>query len=379
MKRALLVLVSLLLAASSGLRAATPEFNLQEPISLNLKDASITEVITLLGSLANLPVLIGPDVSGPLTIQVQNVPFARVLEMIGSQNGIWLRVEGGKLVASSRARRPAGNEPAAASPAFDRRPSGPRLAVEDYSRGFASQPPLYFQARGYGPEACSRVAFQNGSTYRIPIPGSDADLLATQFGWEPVTRTRFVAVEAPGLPSRAFGLAEKEGMSAEVKRAKGSLGWAILPRVNDGESCAEPPPYRHGAGRVTLRLEIRERREDGIVVLSAPQIATWAGTVFSTRSGLRGETGQHREVVIYGYVSADGKSAAATMVATAIWTDPNEEREYVYAQVLPVKDIPFTPLTREGMLVSTLPAGAALERPLDLSIWLAPEKSNAAD
>jgi hypothetical protein len=379
MKRTMVVLVSLLLAASPVLQAAAPEFNLQEPISLDLRDASITEVITLLGSLANLPVLIGPDVSGALTVQVQNVPFARVLEIIGSQNGIWLRVEGGKLVASSRARRLTGNAPAAASPAFDRQPSGPRLPVDDYSRGFASLPPLYFRARGNGAEACSRIAFENGSTYRIPIPGSDSEFLATQFGWEPVTRTRFVAVEAPDLTSRAFGLAETGGMSAEVKRAEGSLGWAILPRVQDAESCAEPAAFRHGAGRVTLRLEIRERREDGMTVLFAPQITTWPGTVFSTRGGLRGETGQHREVVIYGYVSADGKSAAATLVATAIWTDPKEEREYVYAQLLPVKEIPFTALTREGLLVSTLPAGAALERPLDLSIWLAPEKSNAAD
>ena len=62
MKTALRALFTLLLSAA--LCAEAPEFRLDEPISLDLKDAKVTEVITLLGALAHLPVSIDPSIQG---------------------------------------------------------------------------------------------------------------------------------------------------------------------------------------------------------------------------------------------------------------------------------------------------------------------------
>jgi hypothetical protein len=66
-------------------------------------------------------------------------------------------------------------------------------------------------------------------------------------------------------------------------------------------------------------------------------------------------------------------SVAATLVATAIRTDPRDGREYVYSQIASGQNVQLAPLTREGSLLATLPAGALLDRPLRLSAALAPE------
>ena len=80
MKTALLVLCTFV--ASSALGAEAPEFRLEEPISLDLKDARVTEVITLLGAIAHLPVVIDPAIQGSITIRLQEVPYAAALKKV---------------------------------------------------------------------------------------------------------------------------------------------------------------------------------------------------------------------------------------------------------------------------------------------------------
>jgi hypothetical protein len=107
--------------------------------------------------------------------------------------------------------------------------------------------------------------------------------------------------------------------------------------------------------------------EPGGEVVMAPQVGTVSGMAFSMRSGAMGATGQHDETVIFGYLSADGKSVAAALQATAIRTDPKDGKEYVYSQISPPHSVRFVPVGAEPVVLTVLPSGAAREKPLELT------------
>lgn len=88
-----------------------------------------------------------------------------------------------------------------------------------------------------------------------------------------------------------------------------------------------------------------------------------------------------RGFVIRGYLSRDGGSVALALVVEATWSDPRDGREYIYAQVGDVRE-QLVPLTPDGVMATSLPAGVATDRPLELWVSLgslAPEKSGTAD
>ncbi|MEO8432261.1 MAG: hypothetical protein ABI592_12180 [Acidobacteriota bacterium] len=366
------VLGAVLLLACGRLGAAAPEFDRREPISLDLKDAAVKEVITLLGALANLPVQIDPGVSGSVTVRVTDMPYDRVLNLVGEQTGISIRIEGGKLVASPATRR-AGRAPAPEGPSAERKPAGPRLPVEDYARASGKPGLLVFRGSSNGVEFCALLASPENGGWKLEVPGQEAWTISP-FGWEPVTRTRFLAIEGPGF-TRALAVAEPEGGSGQVRNDLGAFSWSILPATAD-EPCPRPAAGRSNGRHLRVRLEVRERRDDGLALIRSPKISALASTAFSTRTGLEDEFGQHGESVIFGFLSSDARSIAAALLATATWKDPADGREYVYAQV-PTGEISFGPPSREPSVIGALPAGAALRHPLELSIGPENEKNDA--
>ena len=354
MKTALLAAVLVL--------AAAPEFNRREPISLDLKDASVKEVITLLGALANLPVQIDPGVSGTVSVRVTDMPYERVLELVGAQNGLSIRIEGGKLVASTAARRPGAAAPD--GPAAEGRPAGPRIPVEEYAKSFDTLGRLIFRGSMNDVETCAVLLPERGGSWRVEVSGQEG-WIVSQFGWEPVTRTRFLAVEGPGF-TKASAFVESAGASGRVRNDRGTSSWSIS-RSPGGEPCPIAPGWKSSGRNLRVRFEVRERRDEGVVLIGAPSIGALAETSFSTRSGMEDEFGQHREHVIFGFLSGDVRSVAAALVATATWKDPSDGREYVYAQA-PSGEVYFGAPAREASVIGSLPAGAALRLPLDLAV-----------
>jgi len=355
----MMIFASFLLSAALA-AGPPPEFNPMEPISLDLKDASITDVITMLGALANAPVSIAPDVNGSISIQVKDVPYAKVLELIGQQNHLAIRFEGGNLVAT-RSEVPL---PVTGSsvPAPKGLPAGPRLSVEDYSAAAAAAKPLFVRARPSGAGSCMRVDFQKGGGFEVPLPDSAEAAVVTQFGWDPVTRTRFVAVEVPGASPKAFALVDSRSLSLEA----GGEWTSSDPR---GRACGDvassaPTPRGGSHPGAVLRLDVSE--EGGAPVITGHKLHTVGGQGFSLRGGSMGVGGQHDEAILFGYLSSDGKSIAVALMATSIRTDPRDGREYVYSQVSSADSVRFTTLAAEPALLAVLPAGPARERPLEL-------------
>jgi len=360
MKTALLAICTLV--ASIAIGAEAPEFRLEEPISLDLKDAKVTEVITLLGAIAHLPVSIDPAIQGSISIQLKDVPYSAALRKVSEPLGFTLKIEGGKLVAAPL--RPAAAPEARAAAAAGRLPDGPRIAVKDYRGAFKDLSPLFVRWRSAGLERCARVTFSSGPVF-------DADgTSVVQFGWDPVTRTRLIAIDGPD-GFRAMAVGDPAASSAGLKVREG-VGVSFQPPP--GVPCAEAGGSASRAEAETVVFRVEELREDGTrSVISAPRIHARPGTAFSVRTGIAEPEGQAREVIVSGYLSADGRSVAAAAAATAIRAD-SEGSEYVYAQSsapdaggAPVALATYL-LGEEEAVIASLGKGSALLRPIEVRV-----------
>lgn len=65
-----------------------------EPISLDLKDADVRDVLLTFSKLARLNMVIDPDVRGSVTVRLENVPWDQALDVILKVNGLGYVLEG---------------------------------------------------------------------------------------------------------------------------------------------------------------------------------------------------------------------------------------------------------------------------------------------
>jgi type II secretory pathway component HofQ len=82
----------------------TPRRFTGEPISLDLKDADIRDVLFTFSKLARLNMVIDPEVRGSVTVRLENVPWDQALEMILKVNGLGYVLEGNIVRVGSPAK-----------------------------------------------------------------------------------------------------------------------------------------------------------------------------------------------------------------------------------------------------------------------------------
>ena len=75
-----------------------------EPISLDLKDADIRDVLLTFSKLARLNMVIDPDVRGSVTVRLEDVPWDQALEVILKVNGLGYVLEGNIVRVGSPSR-----------------------------------------------------------------------------------------------------------------------------------------------------------------------------------------------------------------------------------------------------------------------------------
>ena len=75
-----------------------------EPISLDLKDADIRDVLLTFSKLARLNMVIDPEVRGSVTVRLENVPWDQALEVILKVNGLGYVLEGNIMRVGAPAR-----------------------------------------------------------------------------------------------------------------------------------------------------------------------------------------------------------------------------------------------------------------------------------
>lgn len=64
-----------------------------EPISLELKDADVKDVLRTFAKITGLNVVVDPEVTGAVTVQLENVPWDQALDIILRINGLTYQVE----------------------------------------------------------------------------------------------------------------------------------------------------------------------------------------------------------------------------------------------------------------------------------------------
>lgn len=67
---------------------------LGEPISLDLKDADLKDVLRAFAELTAVNIAIDPDVRGSVTVQLHDVPWDQALDLILRMNGLGYVLEG---------------------------------------------------------------------------------------------------------------------------------------------------------------------------------------------------------------------------------------------------------------------------------------------
>uniref|UniRef100_A0A832A215 Type IV pilus secretin PilQ n=1 Tax=Desulfacinum infernum TaxID=35837 RepID=A0A832A215_9BACT len=68
-----------------------------KPISLDLQDADLTNVLRLLADVSGVNMVVEPDVSGKVTLKVENIPWDQVLDMVLMMNRLGREEVGGVL------------------------------------------------------------------------------------------------------------------------------------------------------------------------------------------------------------------------------------------------------------------------------------------
>ncbi len=65
-----------------------------KPISLDLVDADLKNVLRLIADITNMNIVVDPDIKGKVTLKVENVPWDQIFDMILKANGLGIEKQG---------------------------------------------------------------------------------------------------------------------------------------------------------------------------------------------------------------------------------------------------------------------------------------------
>ncbi len=68
-----------------------------KPISMNLSNADIRDVLRVFGQMTGLEITVAPDVAGTVNVNIKDMPWDQALEQILRENGLTWRLEGNKM------------------------------------------------------------------------------------------------------------------------------------------------------------------------------------------------------------------------------------------------------------------------------------------
>ena len=349
---------------------AAAAFDPHERISLDLKDAKLTDVLATLGALANLPTVIDPEIQGTVTVQLQDVELGTVLEILSRQNGVSIRVEAGRLVASLPEKRPLHSR---AIP--DEFRDSARLPLEQYSGRFGALGRITIRTRLKGSERCVGWEVKEDEQAVVPLSSGPevAPLALTPFGFDPVSGWRYIAGQSGEF---SFALVvDRSGRPFSIEDDR-PIPFRITLSEGAAPDCPAAETHKISPLRsaVSVSLEVAERGSGGEIVTS-PRIQLQPGSVGAVSSDLPADDrNPERTLKVCVYAFPDGRHIAGTLVATSIFKDPIDGRDYVYSQPGTVRVPP--PMIGEKATLSILSAGVAASKPLELR--MVPEEKPGA-
>ncbi|MHB8799875.1 MAG: hypothetical protein ACYDBY_15560 [Thermoanaerobaculia bacterium] len=273
------VLVAAALAGAPAVEAAPApapiETDVQDrldvPIALQLKDASVVDVLEKFADLLQVTPILDPGVGGRFSVEISNVPLRKALEMIGQAANVDVTVSSKVLRVRAKAGSKAtGAATVPATPAPDPAPLGGALRFWLDGTG---EPPVTVRVPDFvgrvelpgcaGPVTLGRLGTRAGATVGVAIATAGS--------------------RGVGAKGRILGESAASGTKVLLSGCDGRL----VVEVGDplpGVAVTEPVRVPNGENLVlTLRLlELTEKSEES---LTEPRIAFRSDSGFSTKSG----------------------------------------------------------------------------------------------
>ena len=81
--------------------AATRKYS-GAPLSLTLSKADIRDVLRTFGKITGLEIIVAPDITGTVNVEIKDMPWDQALEQILRENGLTWRLEGNKMYVSKQ-------------------------------------------------------------------------------------------------------------------------------------------------------------------------------------------------------------------------------------------------------------------------------------
>jgi hypothetical protein len=226
-----------------------------------------------------------------------------------------------------------------------------------------------------GAEACYRANFGLGQGKLLDVPLTFAErketVIVAQVDYDPISRTRYIAVEALGGEiRRLFALGLQNAVSFTSAHGEDSLR-VLLANSPGTEHCEDLNPRDSvGASFVTVRMvgtTLAGGKPSNTIF--AARLQAKSGSIVKTLSGFADpQSGQQRGFAVAGYVARDGKSIALLFKARAVWTDPKNGEQYYFTQSRTTPETEFLPLTRDGCVAATISPGVATAETVELRV-----------
>ena len=273
------ILVAAALAGAPAVEAAPApvpvEMDTQDrldvPIALQLKDASVVNVLEKLADLLGVTPILDPGVGGRVSVEISNVPLRKALEMIGQAANVEVTVSSKVLRVRAKAGAKAtGAATAPAAPTSDPVPLGGVLR-------------FWLDGTGETPVTVRVPDFVG----RVEVPGCAGPVTLGRLGAHdgaPVG-VALAAVDPSGGGAKGRILGEPAASGTKVMLA-GCDGRLVVETGDPLPGVAVTEPVRVANGEplvLTLRLlELTEKSEESF---SEPKILFRSDSGFSLRSG----------------------------------------------------------------------------------------------
>jgi len=257
-------------SATAPIEAAGQD-RLDVPITLKLKDASVVDLLEKFADLLGVTPILDPGVGGRVSVEIENVPARKALEMVGQAAKVDVTVSARVL----RARPKAGADAAgpATAPAAPRVDSSPLGGVLRFWRDGMGEPAVAVRVPDSvgrvelsacaGPVTLGRLGAVGGATVGVALATADPS--------------------GGGARGRILGESAASGTKVLLAGCDGRL----VVEVGDplpGAAVIEPvrPPKGEPVVLTMRLLEVTESSEESV---SEPKVAFRSDAGFSVKSG----------------------------------------------------------------------------------------------
>ena len=268
------------------------EERLEDTIALQLKDASVVDVLEKLADLLGVTPILDPGVGGRVSIEIRDVPLRKAIEMIGEAANVEVTVSSKVL----RARAKAPSKATGAAPPTKTTPEpAPLGGVLRFWLDGSGEPPVAVRVPEFAgrvevpgcvePLTVGRLGAHGGATVGVALAAVDRSGGGAKgrILRESAISGKYVWLAGGGAKGRILGESAISGTRVSLAGCDPRLLVEVgdpLPGAVVKEPLRVPKPEP-----LVVTMRLLERTEDAEESLSEPKVAFRSDSGFSTKSG----------------------------------------------------------------------------------------------